>query len=848
MTSVQESLELEFRREHFGKASTTVEVPCSHCGLPTTAIQTQEHVFCCRGCQGAFALIHEVGLNDYYALRDISTSSHASTTELVFSNSESTRAAIDMLTDLDAAGVAIHKTADGLCEVRLGVEGLHCAACTWLIERMQPSLVGVHAAQVRMSDHSVRLVYDPKTTSPAQVAKRLAPFGYLLLPMHNETAIQDSNQRQQQEHWTAIAAAAFLAANAMWIGIALYAGEATGMTAIDRLFLRWIGTLLGVFAAIFPGRIFFRSAGQAIRSRTAHVDIPVALALGMGTLGSIWGTVIGRGHIYFDSLASLVLLLRVGRYIQFRSQYRTSLSLSKLFSWTQTMAHRVEPDETIKTIATSRLAVNDILVVRPGETLPADGIIVCGHSHLNVSWLTGESRPQSVSVDDAVIGGTLNIDSPIRIRVTACGKSSRIGQLEEVIQNAAGQRTPLVRDADKLGRWFVAVVLAVAIGCWSCWWYWSGIETATLHTVALLTIACPCAIALAAPLVITVAIGRAARNQIWIRDGECIERLAKPGMIWFDKTGTLTAGEMRVDAWEGSKRSLDYASALESQIHHPLSKAIVDHVGDTSNSRKLNTSSIRVLEGLGISGCVADSRVIVGSERLVRKNDIRIESHWIDRQESIEASGDTPVWVAIDGQVEGIGAIGDFLRPDAIATLKELQSQGWKLGILSGDRQAVVEYWANQLDKAGIHFYKTLGDLTPEQKVEAVRTSHQRGEGSSGAVVFVGDGINDAAALAIADVGIAIRGGSDMGLRTAPVYVASNRLASIIKLLKASTASVRSIRRCFAASLAYNMVTITLAFFGWIHPLIAAILMPISGLTVLAFAIAGKTFPDEETP
>jgi len=786
-----------------------------------------------------------MGLDDYYALRDSSANPGVSLADPEFFGAESTSAAVDMLSDLEAAGVAVHKMADGLCEVRLGVEGLHCAACSWLIERMQPTMAGVHAAQVRMNDRSIRLVYDADVTSPAQVARRLSRLGYLLLPMHDDEAIKDSYIRQQQDHWVAIAAAAFLAANAMWMGIALYAGEATGMAPIHTLFLRWIGSSLGVLATIFPGRIFFRSAIQAIQSRTAHVDIPIALALGIGTLGSIWGAATGRGHIYFDSLASLVLLLRIGRYIQFRSQYRTSLALSKLFRWSQTLANRVESDGSIKTVSTTRLVKGDIVLVQPGQTLPADGTIVDGQSHLNVSWLTGESQPQSVSVDDHVIGGTLNIDSPIRLRVTECGKQSRIGQLEEVVRSAAGERTPLVRGADQLGQWFVLVVLGLAVGSWFVWLYIAGVEMATMHTVALLTIACPCAIALAAPLVITVTIGRAARNQIWIRDGECVERLAKPGIIWFDKTGTLTVGEMRVDSWDGSNRSLEYALAIESQVNHPLAKAICEHVRLERDLKAKAVDSIRVWEGLGVSGRIDGSDILVGSERLMRQRGVFIDEAWSARQTSIVSDGRTPVWVAVDGSVEGMGAVGDYLRPDTIQTLSCLQTRGWKIGILSGDRQAVVEYWANQLAMTGIGFYRCLGDCSPEQKVSTVQASSRDTPGS---VVFVGDGMNDAAALAVADVGIAVRGGSDMELRAAPIYIANNRLASIECLMRASDSSVQTIRRCFAVSLLYNTFTISLALLGWIHPLIAAIFMPISGVTVLAMAVTGKTFPKEERP
>jgi Cu2+-exporting ATPase len=827
------------------------EAVCDHCGLvSTTIVSSNDHVFCCHGCMGAFALIHQMGLDDYYALREGASSVDVAGADTIFKQKAPTLAAIEMLKDLEAAGVDVHQTSDGLCEVRLTVEGLHCAACSWLIERMQPTLLGVHSAQVRMNDRSIHLVYDPKKTNPSKVASRLAPLGYLLLPQHRDEADQSTNRHQQREHLIAIAVAAFLAANAMWIGIALYAGESTGMLIEHTYFFRWIGTILGVMAAVFPGRVFFRSAINAVRTRTAHVDIPIAIALAMGIVGSVFGTIYGSGHIYFDSLASLVLLLRIGRYIQFRSQYVAGLSLEKLFRWTNTMTTRVSEDGSLQTVAASQLKPRDIVVVQPGETLPSDGLVVQGRSHLNVSWLTGESVPQSISVGDRVVGGTMNIDSPIQVSITECGKQSRLGQLEEVIRNAAGDRTPLVRAADKIGKWFVVMVLLLAVGCWVGWYWLEGPTTATMHTVALLTIACPCAIALAAPLVITIAIGRAARQQIWIRDGQCLERLAKPGLMWFDKTGTLTEGNMRVQQWNGSPCSIRYALAVESQLNHPIAKAICEYARLQAKERSQfdlqNTMSenIRSLEGLGVSAVVNGSDVLIGSEQLLRSHNIFIAMEWKTIHERVLQDGMTPVWIAIDGVIEAIVSISDSLRTDTIESLKALQAKGWKLGVLSGDRKEVVDYWRRRIESNGIIFDRIIGEASPEQKVDAIRLSRQN---EKHAVVFVGDGINDAAALAVADVGIAIRGGSEISLRAAPIYVASNRLRSIEQLVDASTSTLRTIRKCFGISLIYNSITISLAVVGLIHPLIAAIFMPISGLTVLGLAIAGNSFEKTKT-
>lgn len=843
--------------------------PCSHCGLPTridvnkavsaaasepdatataasnadtttstttgktqgtTRVAVPDKVFCCHGCLGAYALIHELGLDQYYELRKVSHVDAASPVR-------PTRGA-QVLQDLEAAGVEVQHTSDGQCTVRLAVDGLHCAACAWLIESLPPTMPGVHSTRVRMSDRSIQIVYDPRQTNPANVADRLATLGYALSPFVEDDEASAEDRRLQKEHWIGIASAFFLAANAMWIGVALYAGESTGMAASHEYFLRWTGTLLACLSTAFPGRIFFRSAWMALQSRIPHIDVPVALALGIGTIGSIIGAYLGRGHIYFDSLASLVLLLRIGRYIQFRSQYRTGLSVSRLLRMNTSTATRIKADGTQQLVPASRLCVDDRIAVLSGEMIPADGIILSGQSTLQTALLTGESFPTSVAVGDKVYGGTLNITAPIEVLVSAAGSKSRVGRLTEMVRQASNDRTPLIQKADKIGSWFIIAVLSLSAITFTTWLFVSGAERATQHTVALLTIACPCALAIAAPIVVTVALGRAARRQIWIRDGNCLERLAAPGFMWFDKTGTLTHGVLGIKRWVGPDWALAPIAALESQSNHPIAHSIVsfcrEHLLDSQNES--DTTEVEQLFGQGIRGIVNGQSIAIGSARMMRSMDIDVPIAATTSKQSL----DHIVYVSVGGKSVGWFELIDSTRADAIPVLRELGKQGWKIGILSGDRQEVVQQLADELSSAGVVVQVAYGEMSPEQKVESITQSRSQ---TAGPVVMVGDGINDAAALAVADVGIALRGGSEISLKNAPVYIADSNLASIPDLIEASKRSVRAIYKCFAASLIYNCITISLAAFGWIHPLVAAILMPVSGITVLTLAMRARTFP-----
>lgn len=814
--------------------------PCAHCGLSTRTddpaawlrgsrhgarqFDASELVFCCHGCMGAYALIHQLGLDDFYSIRDRMQSEVSPIRS---------RRPHDVLNDLEAAGVPVETFSDGLCRVRLSIDGLHCAACSWLIEKMQPSMPGLKSARVSMSDGTLDMVYDPRMTSPAKVADQLGRLGYGLSPIGSEDDSSVSDRMLRREHWVGMATAFFLAANAMWIGVSLYAGEATGMAASHASFLRWTGSLLGVLAAIGPGSIFFRSALASIRARVPHVDIPVSVGLAVGTVGSLVGAASGQGHIYFDSLASLVFLLRVGRYIQFRAQYRTGLSVSKLLRSTQSIAVRIEADGKKVTVPAHRLAAGDVVEVLPGQSLAADGVIIEGASSVQTAWVTGESRPVPVAIGGEWIGGSQNLQSPLKIQVTASGKECRIGRFNAMIREATSQRTPLIQMADRIGGVFVIGVLILALGTFGIWFAIATPAVAVSHTVALLTIACPCALALAAPLVITVAIGRAAREQIWIRDGDVLERLAKPGMLWFDKTGTLTFGDLTVLRWDGSPEVLRLAAALECQTDHPAARAIVAFATQSDPSWHPSHHRVEnVLQtyGKGIEGTV---------DGVVLSMGIASEGTPADGPDSgVNGTIGQSIDVFVNGSRSGTFHLGDRERPGAIDSLKSLVDRGWRIGLLSGDRSEVVLALAQRLRSAGLPLENVLSERTPEQKLETILATRSL----FATTVMVGDGINDAAALSAADVGIAIRGAGENCLRNAPVYIPNNQLDSIVRLVDASRGTVRGIHRCFAASLLYNAITITLAATGWIHPLIAALFMPLSGLTVLTMALLARTF------
>jgi Cu2+-exporting ATPase len=812
-----------------------VTVACAHCGLPAPrAEDPRMPSFCCHGCRGAYELIRGWGLEEYYALRD--SLGGGETGAVVVS---------DRYAELDdpmLLGRSAPQAAGGdLLVCRLAVSGLHCGACAWLIERSARQVPGWHSARVRMNDHSVDVVFDPRQTKLSQIAVRLGQLGYRLAPMtdggsHERAAAENRRLLIQ------IAIAGFCAMNAMWIAVALYAGSFSGMEAEHERALRYAGVLLGLLSVTIPGRTFFRGALASLRTMTPHMDLPIALGIGVGALGGVYSSITGRGDVYFDSIAILVFFLLVGRWVQFRQQRRAAESVGLLMRLAPRTATRVEPDGTTKLVPTDTLRVDDVIRVIAGEGIPADGIVLTGESMLDRSLLTGESRPVLVVVNDGVHAGTANIQSPLEIRVTAVGMESRVGKLMRLVEEAAESKAPVVQLADAIGGWFVAIVIGLALLTVVLWWNISpsrGVENA----VALLIVACPCALAMATPLALAVGIGRAAKRKILVRGGDVLEQITKPGMVWFDKTGTLTEGRLHVTELIGDDvdEALAMAAAVERNSNHPAALSIVAE-GDRRASRisaKFVAEDVRQVAGGGVVGRVAGRQVVVGHVDFLNGEGIELALAWRDRADAIARSGATPVLIAIDGAVAAGVRIEDELRRDAGQVVDYLISSGWRVGILSGDHPEAVAHVA---DKLGVPRELACGGLTPEAKLARI----QRSQGEGGTVIMVGDGVNDAAALAAADVGVSLRGGAEASLEAAPVYLADGQLLGMQTLWMGAKRTVQVIRRNFVASLTYNAIAVGLAMAGRIDPLVAAILMPISSLTVLTLTLGTPTFRDLE--
>lgn len=806
--------------------SRTITLPCVHCDLPThvSSDADPERVFCCSGCRGAYDLIHGWGLAEFYELRDQIGGEQP--------NSVSTRTRYEQFDSKEFLGNSAPKpTEDGLMSSTLAIHGLHCGACVWLLENAAQRFPGLRLVRVRMSDHTAKIVFDPQQTCLSKIAQLFDQLGYELAPLTKENI--DHFRRENRRLLIQIAIAGFCATNAMWIAIGLYAGEATGVAASQWRFLRLIGTALGAAAVIGPGRTFFRGAIAAIRTRTPHMDLPVALGLSVGTIVGVIHAITNHGAVYFDSMAILVFLLLIGRWIQFHQQQRAARSVDLLLRITPRHANKVFQDDETELVLVDTLIAGDLVRVAPGECIPVDGTVTKGNTTVDRSLLTGESKPVPLNVTDVAEAGTVNIARPIEVAVNAVGAESRIGRVMKSVVEATSQKPPIVQLADRIGGVFVVTVTLLAIGTF-IYWLSDGTGIAAENATSLLIVACPCALALATPLAIAVAIGRLARNRIMVRDGASLQQLSKGGKLWFDKTGTLTEGRTRVVSMIGDPEGLRHAAGVELHCCHPIADGIVGEARRRGLSIPTD-ASLESAELGGISGRSQDHQVDIGNAQFIESQGIPIGVEFDTEIRSFAEQGVSPILIAIDGFVSSMVGIWDPIKPEAELTVQRLQRAGWEVGILSGDQQETALRVASEL---GIESANVHAELSPEDKQQMVHD----GQAGDDVVVMIGDGANDAAALAAADVGIAVRGGAEVSLQAAPAFIASGQLSSIVQLFDAGKRTTKLIHRTFAVSLGYNLFAVLLAATGSITPLVAAILMPISSASVLALTLASPTF------
>lgn len=793
---------------------------CAHCGLDVPAELTGTHSdrhFCCSGCEMVYNLLQQQGLGQYYALPE--------------RRAERVKASTATYEEFDHpafTALYVREGREGLSTIDLYLEGVHCASCVWLVERLPLLLPGVARAELNVRRSLATIEWDAETLPVSEVARNLDRIGY---PSHPFRGVSRDNMRRKEDRamLARIGVAGAIAINIMLAALALYSGERNGMDNTFERFFRWVSLLLVIPSFIWPGRVFFTGAWSAWRTKSLHMDLPIAIALAAGLVRGGINTVGNSGPVYFDGLAILIFALLVGRFLQQRGQRLAADSAELLHALSPSSARIVENGK-LRDIPAAALLPGMEMDIRAGESFAADGIVISGSSSVNAALLTGESRPVRVNAGDRVFGGTHNTEAPLRVLVQEAGESSRIARLLSQVEETAKRRAPVVLLANRLAGIFIGVVLTAAAITLAVKWQIAP-ERAVDDAIALLIVTCPCALALATPLAITVAIGRAARGGILVKGGDALELLATPGTLILDKTGTLTEGRTTLVRWEGPEWAKQYVHALEMASSHPLAEGFRRAWGDAPG---LDASDVQQVTGSGVQGTVNGTTVRVGRPDWVTESARRIDPALLNALTAFEDTL-TPVYVSVDGVVVAGAGLGDAIRTDALESLRKLRANGWRTVMLSGDSIEVARAVGSTLEFAPAEI---VGSASPEDKLSYVERRLSLGE----RIVMVGDGVNDAAAIAAATVGVGVHGGAEACLANADVYLTRPGLDSLVQLIDGTRRTANVIRRNIAFSIAYNLVGAGLAVAGVLTPLIAAVLMPASSLTVVLGSWLSRTF------
>lgn len=726
----------------------------------------------------------------------------------------------------------------------LPVEGMTCASCVSRVEKALKKIDGVSEAAVNLASEKARIEFDARKVSLDQMQRAVGESGYtLVLPKQPETATSTSAPEVSSRRKVFQGLRnEFILSALMTVPVMLLSMISMTDWYMSRspLTMRETNTLLFFMTTIvvfFPGRRFYRGLWAAARQKTADMNSLVAVGTGAAyvysTIAVFFPKILGIAGemtaVYFDSTATIITLILLGKVLEASAKGRASEAIEKLMGLQPTTA-RVQRDGVETDIPIAEVITGDLVLVRPGERIPVDGIITRGTTVIDESMVTGESLPVEKKNGNSVVGGTINLNGSIVFRATAVGGDTLLARIVKVVEDAQGSKAPIQNLVDKIAAVFVPVVIGIALVTFVLW-YFVGSSPFTLSLVnfiAVLIIACPCALGLATPTAIMVGTGAGARMGILIKDAESLERIRKVRTVVFDKTGTLTSGKPEVATvtpLNGFDRRelLALISSLERLSEHPLANAIVRYA-EREEITPLEAENFRSLTGLGVAGVVEGKSVIAGSLALLVQHEIHME-HLEPEVAAASARGETTVVVAINTTPIGMISIGDTLKSTSASIVEDLRAMGIGTVLLSGDNEATAKYLAG---KVGIE--KVISGVLPDQKAMHIKALQQDGT----VVAMVGDGINDAPALAQADVGIAMGTGTDIAMEAASITLMSGDVSGVARAFRLSGRTISIIRQNLFWAFIYNVIGIPLAALGMLNPTIAAAAMAFSSVSVVS--------------
>jgi len=738
------------------------------------------------------------------------------------------------------------------------ISGMHCASCAVTIEKKLKSVPGVRSAHVNYTNEQATIEHDGSPTIE-KLTKPVENLGYKVIIGGDNKSQGDLVEKEKAKELKK------LKTRLVWSGFFTILLLVGAMVPFAPAFLQnyvvmWV---LASFVQFWIGAQYYRSTWSGLKNRTANMDTLVALGTSVAYFYSVITVLfknvfISSGitpHVYFETSATIITLILLGKYLEMNAKGQTSEAIRKLLGLQAKTARVLRSGKELE-IPVDQIVIGDILIVKPGEKIPIGGVITKGESSVDESMVTGESMPVDKSVGDKVIGSTINKSGSFEMKATVIGSETMLSQIIELVKKAQGSRAPIQRLADVVSSYFVPIVIILSIVTFLVWFNFpiqgsfAGqpvFIVAMINLISVLIIACPCALGLATPTSIMVGTGRSAENGILIKNAESLEIANKVNYVVFDKTGTLTKGKPEVQAFEFADNMIrvkedlkwilpkglsaeNYVSSLvlsvEKKSHHPLAEAVVTYLKDTN---EIDTKEFKDLSGFGVRALVEGREVLIGTEKLMEKQKITQNPELMKESEKLKKKGQTVSFVAVDKKVVALLGIADSLKKESIDAVEKIREMGITPVMITGDNSVTAEAVAKRV---GIN--EVLSEVLPEDKANKIKSLQGKGDKRK-IVAMVGDGINDAPALATADVGIAMGSGTDIAIESSGITLLRGDISLVPKAISVSKATMRNIKQNLGWAFGYNIVLIPVAM-GVLYPFYGILLNPILASAAMAFS------------
>ncbi|MBF0328225.1 MAG: heavy metal translocating P-type ATPase [Nitrospirae bacterium] len=797
---------------------------CDHCLLEfpekdtvRAEIKGSSRIFCCNGCAGIYRFINEEGLDRFYNERKWEDTGQVFP---LLNNEIDIKPFEDMVRDVEK---------DGLKEIDVFIDGIRCASCVWLNEKILGRTEGVEYARLNYATHKARIHWDPLKTTLEEILKRILYIGYKPKP-YSESEQFIARKAETQDLLIRFGTAAFLASQLMIFSAALYAGYFQGIDRNIQKLLEVIAMLLTIPAVFYSGAPFFAGALRGLKNFSFNMDFLIATGAGSAFFYSVYQMFAGR-EVYFDTAVMIITLILLGRYIEALAKGKASQTIERLSELTPKEARLIKDgsgDAVLTAVAS--IKKGDLILIKPGERIPLDGVVKTGESEVDEAVLTGESKPVGKTMGAVVIGGTMNLLGSLTVEVSKTSNETVLAGIIRAVEDAQAKKPRIQNLADVVVGYFVPVIIIISLA--TAFYYFSTgrpAHFAIMTGISVIVIACPCSLGLATPLAVMVFTLRASAKGILIKGGEVIENLAWVNHVVFDKTGTITQGKPQLKdvlVFDGAMQREDcvsLASSLEALSEHSIGRAVCD--ADNSLKR-LEVSAFKALPGEGVEGVIEGRKIYIGNRRLMIQSGVSEHELEIcnERVSFFEAQGDTVIFMSWEQKLRSAFVVSDMVRPEATSAIDELKRMGLEISMVSGDNAKTTSAIA---EIVGIK--NALPEVYPVGKQDFLEAIHLNGKKTA----MIGDGINDAPALTAASVGVSMGRGTDIAMESADAVLVRNDLNLIPYFINLSRSAYSIIKQNLFWAFFYNIVAIPLAVAGVLHPIVAAGAMAASSLFVV---------------